>query len=484
MRIPERDVIVVGGGISGLVTAWQLEQAGIDVGLLEREDAVGGCMRTERRDDGLILEKGPFNVLVRDESFRDLLVECRDECPPITASKAADARYLLRHGAVTQVPTGPGPLLGTPLLGFGAKIRMLTGMLLSRRADRDDPTIGEVAERRLGREVADTFISAIIAGVFGGDSRKLSLKACFPKAWRFDQERRSPLLYELGVLRQKKKAARAAGDKPTFKGLISFEGGLQALPEWIGRRLGDRLVTGTTVESIERTPGGYELTCRGPGGPTTVACRRLVLATEGAVAARLLRPLAPEASDLLEPIEGGTLVVVNLCYRREDVAHPLAGYGFLVPANEPDVPVMGVLWADSAFPHLAPDDRRILRVFLGGPRDPDVLERSDEQLTDVACRTVKPLLEIRGEPVHTDVSRWPSAIPQYHRGHAERVQRVQEIVDGLDGLHLVGNYLTGVSINDCVRDGTALARAIIDETGPAAAPRGAAAPERVMETIP
>ncbi|UCD75160.1 MAG: protoporphyrinogen oxidase [Phycisphaerales bacterium] len=449
--------IVVGAGISGLVTAWRLKKAGVDVGLLEIEKALGGCMRTEKRD-GLILEKGPFNVLVRDDAFRNLLDECAGEVATVTASEAGNARFLYRKGVLHEVPMGPGGLIGTPLLSFGAKTRLLTGMLFSRPARNDEPTIAEAARRRLGAEVADTFISSIVAGVFGGDSRRLSLKACFPKAWQFDRRKWSPLLYEMKVLREKRRRLQADPELNRYRGLISFRDGLQALPDWLGRQLGDGLLPGRRVVSIEQYGGSYRLHClrNGRGTEETFSCRHLVLATPAPATSRLLQPLAPEASDILDSIQSASLVVLNLAYREEDVGHPMQGYGFLVPASEGDMPVMGVLWADSAFPHHGREGTRIIRVFMGGPRDAQATERSDAELLDIATSALRGPLQLAGEPSLVDICRWPRAIPQYHVGHLDRVQRIESEISILPRLYVIGSYLRGVSINDCVREATEL----------------------------
>ena len=458
----KRDVIVIGAGISGLVTAWHLQKAGIDVAVLEAENSVGGCMRSERRD-GFILEKGPFNVLVRDEPFKTLLDECAKEAAPIKASPEANRRYLLRHGALQEVPTGPRGLVGTKLLSRRAKLRLLRGMLLSARSPAPDPTIAEVATRRLGPEVAETFISSIVAGVCGGDSRQLGLKACFPKAWRFDQDCRSPLLYEMAVMRKKRKEAARNPDGNRYKGLVSFGNGLQALPDALAGRLGPRLRTGCRVESIERDGGGYRLSLDSSEGRETTSSRRVVLATPQGSAAELLRPIVPAAAAELDGIESASLVVLNLGYRRQDVAHPMVGYGFLVPSSETDMPVMGALWADSAFPHHAESDRRVIRVFMGGPRDPSAADQPEDQLLSTANDALRDLLGISADPVLVDVCRWPASIPQYRPGHTERIDRLSLIVNEVPGLHLVGNYARGVSINDCVREGTLAAGDIIQQ---------------------
>ena len=457
-----RSVIVVGGGISGLTAAWRLRKAGVDVALLEAQPEVGGCMQSEHRD-GFLLEKGPFNVLVRDDAFHELLAECAPDIGPITAAPEANARYVLKRGQLMKVPMGPLPLLTSPLLSLGAKIRVLLGMVISRRADKAEPTIAEAAERRLGAEVADTFISSIVAGIFGGDSRKLSLKACFPNAWRFDQDRLCPLAYEMSVLKAKKKKLAEHPERAVHKGLIGFRDGLQSLPEWMAAQLVDDAVTNCRVESIQHDDEGYTLTCTIDGESHTFSCRRLLLASPAAVTGNLLRPHLPAAAEILDSIESASLVMLNLGYRRSDVGHPMEGYGFLVPASEADMPVMGVLWADSAFPHHARQTDRVIRVFMGGPRDPNAAERSDEELLATATEALRGLLDLKGEPTLIDICRWPNSIPQYHLGHTDKVDRLLDEVAAMPGLHLAGNYMRGVSINDCIREATRIASEIVEQ---------------------
>jgi len=448
------DVIVVGGGICGLTAAWRLMRAGARVRLLEEQDTVGGCIRTEQRD-GCLLEKGPFNVLVRDDVFHELLDACADEIEPIRASDEAGARFVLKNGRLHRVPTGPGALVKSPLLSTGAKLHMLIGTLLSPRARQDDPTIAQVAQRRLGAEVADTFISALVAGIFGGDSDKLSLKACFPSVWQFDRSKRSPLIYEVGVLRRKKREALEHPERQSRKGLISFREGLGSLPAWLGRQCGDDLVTNCRVESIKSHDGRFIVRAHDvvTGVSRELSAGHLLVATPASVTADLLRSVCPTAASELGSIPTASLVVLNLVYRATDVGHPMRGYGFLVPGSERGMPVMGVLWADSAFPHHSTPDQRIIRVFLGGTRDPEAVSRSDDELLQISSNALRDLLQIRGEPERADICRWPNSIPQYHCGHTELIERVERELESTPNLHLVGSYLRGVSINDCVRQG-------------------------------
>jgi oxygen-dependent protoporphyrinogen oxidase len=181
------------------------------------------------------------------------------------------------------------------------------------------------------------------------------------------------------------------------------------------------------------------------------------MAAPAAEAGRLLEPLVPEARTITASIESASLVVLNLGFRRVDIGHPLNGFGFLVPHNEPDFPLMGVLWADSIFPHHAPAGHRLIRVFIGGAHDPGAVDRPDEELLSTAIDALRDLLQTSGKPTLVDVCRHQAAVPQYHIGHTRKIERLRAAVAQRPGLWVIGNYLEGVSLNDCVRLATSAA---------------------------
>lgn len=461
-----KDVIVVGGGISGLTAAWHLNRAGVDLLLLEAGSQVGGAMQTERRD-GFLLEKGPFNVIVRDPAFEELLAGLSDHLNVVTASDEAKKRYLYRKGQLAAVPTNPLALFTSPLLSFGGTCRALRGLLVSRRGDGTECTIEQFATRRFGREVSDTMVSAVVAGILAGNIRKLSAYACFPVLRDFDTRSLSPLGRTIRRIPNMIRKRRDPKLRRRWKGLVSVDRGLGGLADAIARTLGPRLLTECRLDTISHANRVFTLRCHtGDDEPRELRCRRLVLAAPAAETSRLLASLTPRASEILNSIESTPLTVVNLAFRRDQVGHPLDGFGFLVPDSDPEFPLMGVLWADSAFPHHAPADRRLLRAFVGGTRTPDVMSWSEDRLVATTLASLRHLLQIRDEPTLIDVCRYPAAIPQYYLGHAERIANLRAEVSRLPGLNLVGNYLDGVSINDCIRLATAVANKMIQEGTP------------------
>ncbi len=446
------EYVVIGGGVSGLATAWYLQKAGCDVRLLEKNPAVGGCMRTLRQD-GFLLEQGPFNVLVRDPALEQMLGDLGDDIEVEPASPDATVRYLYLGGRLVPLPSGPASLLTSRFLSASGKMRLLAEPMCARRPKSDDPTIGDFATRHFGAEFAHNVLGALITGIFGGDVDRLSLKACFPSLARLDRVHRSLFLHGLSV--PFRRIGKPKKPRRRWKGLINFVGGLGAVSDAIARSLGEAVSTNCEVTSVEHRGDGYSVAYSASGVSQSFDTRHVVLATPIGPAIGLLKTMADEPAGKiaksLASVESVPLVVLNLAFRREDIGHDLKGFGFLVPPKEEGLSFLGVLWASSIFPSHAPPDRHLLRVFVGGAKWPELAQKNDDELVALAMDELRGLLELRGDPVLVNSCRHADAVPQYYPGHTEIVRCIRARLSSIPNLHLVGNYLEGVSINECVR---------------------------------
>jgi oxygen-dependent protoporphyrinogen oxidase len=495
------DVLVIGAGVAGLAAAEHLLRARFDVVCLEAGAAPGGVTST-REVDGFLFEQGPFNVLCRAPEFAALLDELAGEVRIVPVDRERGAkRFVLCGGRLHEVPAGPGALVRSPLVGVAGALRIARGMALSARpatargvgpTGRADAameavnaggtaTIDGVVRRRFGRRVADNLVSALTVGVFGVESDELEARTALPFLGELDESGRSPLLHLVRrrrLARSEARAARVRGDQDKAavkpRGMISFEGGLGALPSALARRLDKRLVRNEPVVRLERLMGSWRVeTASG----RSFGARRVVLAIGARATAALVRPLAGDVGEAeaagarlaaeLETIDSASLTVLNLGFRVESFVPPPDGYGFLVARSDRAERALGVLYASSVFPSQAPAGCVSLRVFFGGTRHPDLAAAPEAELIasalDVLRRHAGLVPGGMGAPLVTNVARWPDAVPIYRPGHGARVERLRAEAAHLPGLKLAGTYLDGVSVNDCVARGVRVAEAIVGE---------------------
>lgn len=441
------DTIIVGAGISGLVAAWRLKQAGRDVLVVDASDRPGGVIRT-REVDGFLFEQGPNSVRMTDDLealARELGIE-----EEIVYGEPRAPRYLFHGGRLVTAPMGPASLLKTPLLSKRAKLRVL-GEPLARRAPRDEsePTIEAFITRRLGREVHDVLVSAFISGVYAGDTSRLSAEAVFPKLVEMEREHGSLARGAIAAFRARK---REPGPRPKRRPLTiaSFASGLGRLPERLGEALGEALALNAPVEAIERAGDRFVVHA---GGEAREA-REVVVATDAGAASRLLAPLSPRAAELLDAIEHPPLASVTLAYERDEVAHDCTGFGFLAPRGE-GLRTLGGIFPSSLFPGRAPDGWRSFTCFIGGATDPGVAALDDDAIVEQVAADLERAVGATGEPRVLAVARWPRAIPQYTLGHTGRIAEVEREA-ATAGVRLLGNYLHGVSVGDCVAAAAAI----------------------------
>ncbi|MEZ6016227.1 MAG: protoporphyrinogen oxidase [Planctomycetota bacterium] len=464
------EVLVIGGGVAGLAAAEHLARHGADVRCVEAGASPGGVTST-RELSGFLFEQGPFNVLCRAPEFGALLQELAGELrvSPVDPTRGA-RRFVLQGGRLHPVPTRLGALLRSPLIGVGGALRAGAGLALSARPPAGlerGATVDEVARRRFGPRIADNLVSALTVGVFGVESDELEARTALPFLGDLDDGGRSPLV---GLVKRRRAARHATDQTPKPRGMLSFEGGLGALPRALARRLGLRFTGATPIAQLRRASDRWRATT---ADGDVLEARRVVLAVGARATAALVAPL-PGGGDALaaelRAVEHASLTVVNLGFCADAFAAPLEGYGFLVARSDRDEPALGVLYASSVFPAQAPAGHVSLRVFFGGTRHPALAAAPEAQLTEAALDVLRRLAGLRagpaGSPVAVDIARWPGAVPIYHPGHGARVARVRALEARQPGLALAGTYLDGVSVNDCVARGVRVARRILAEQQP------------------
>lgn len=434
------DTVVVGGGISGLTAAFHLARAGRRVAVLEASDRVGGSIETFADGDWRF-EMGPNTVLENNPSVGRLLRDSGMDGEKITAAPSAKKRYLYKGGRLVPLPGGPGGFLSTSLFPLGAKLRLLREPWIGRPPAGSEETIAQFVRRRLGQSFLDYAVGPFVSGVYAGDPERLSVRWAVPKIYSLEEQHGSLIR---GAL------ARRKGPAPGGA-MISFREGLEELPRKLAREIGD-VRTGVLCHSVTRTAEGFRVeTSAGP-----VEAAKVVMAVPSDVAARLLDEVTAGASRLFAEIPYAAVAILSLGFRREDVGHPLEGFGFLASRKE-GLNTLGCLFPSEIFPGRAPAGHVALAAFAGGRTNPEIVGWDDGRFTSTLLSELRGPLGLRGEPVFRLVRRWPRAIPQYEVGHGRFVERAREIEGALPGLRLSGNFLGGVSVPDCIKNATALA---------------------------
>jgi len=444
------DVAIVGGGIAGLAAAYELQQRGVATRVFEASSHVGGVIGSERFD-GWVIDSGPDSMLVqkpaavalcRELGIADRLIHT---LPPRTA-------YVLRDGQLH--PLVEGSFLGFPLTARGlaasslfsvsAKTRMALEAVIPRREGDEDESIGSFVRRRFGDEAVDYLAEPLLAGIHAGDVERLSVRALFPRL--IDAERDTG-----SVLR----AFRALKSRPSPTGaFVSLPGGTGELVESLAARLAPQTIaTHTRVAELHRAG-----TLRIESSAGSFSARAVILAVPAYVAGSLLRGVDTTLAGLCDAVPYASTATVALGYRRDQVGHPMAGTGFVVPRVERQALLAGT-WISSKWPGRAPEGHVLIRGFLGGGRDPHRLESSDESLIDAARSELEELLQINGDPTVTRLFRFTKQSPQYEVGHLERVAAIDERLSAIAGVFATGSGFRAIGIPDCIADGRATAAA-------------------------
>jgi protoporphyrinogen/coproporphyrinogen III oxidase len=417
-------VVIVGGGISGLSTAWYLAKSGIHATIIERDKRLGGVIKTDYIE-GCIAEGGPDSFITAKPAGKELAEELGLGADLIGSNDDQRATFIWRRGRLVKLPDGMsmivpgkiGPILRSPLLSWPGKIRAGFDLFHRPTGVERDVSISRFVLDHYGREVLDYIAEPMLAGVYGGDPEELSALSVVPKFVQWEAK--------YGSLTRATWKELKDGSVPLF---TTLKRGLQSLVDELVRQLQPEVINGA-VEKIEQ---GYRVRVNGNWLDTdhvVIACRP----------SAVLPNLFPEI-----PYNSATVTCVG--YRKTDVQKELPGFGFLVPRVERK-DISACTWVSRKFNHRVPADKVLLRLFTTGSKA-DVLGEVREKLG------------IAADPLFMIENNWPNSMPQYNVGHGEIVKIIEGMVKDLPGLHLVGNAYHGIGMPDCIKMGKQVAARI------------------------
>ncbi len=431
------DVLVIGGGISGLAIARLLANTGLSVEVWERKHRPGGKICTHQYN-GYTLEKSASMLLnFRPEINRFLeqcdLTECKTPLSPVSS------RYLIHNNRLIKIPMELRKLIASPIWSLRGKMRLLVEPLIPPGGNEDE-TVAQFIRRRFGNEMLVKAMEPYIAGPLASSPDLANAYSTLPRLTTLERRYGS---ITMGVLVNRLLRRRTASVTESF----SFKGGMSTLVESLANNAGFQFRKDCTATSLIRNKEGWLIQGHSATGEKSVRTRQVVLSVPAYVAASLIGDLNSNLQELLSGVEYAPVSVVHTGFRREAVPHPLDGNGFLIPGRCGLVST-GCLWMSRLFPGRAPEEEVLFSNYLGGTRMPVAATWNEEQSAAAVMEGLKPLLGIREEPVMIRIDRHKKGLPLYHGAYQKRTRAIDEQLQSLPGLHLAANYLGGVSVRD------------------------------------
>jgi len=494
-RAARKRVAVLGGGIAGLAAAYTLacaRQAGAPVEelLIEASDRLGGVIRTEHVE-GFVIEAGPDSFLAEKPEAAALARELGLGDSLVGSNDRQRRTYILHRGRLVPlpdglmflVPTRLWPMVTTPLLPLSSKLAMAAELFASPPSGNlnqgADESVASFVRRHFGDAMLENIADPLLAGVYGGDSGALSVRSVLPRFWEMERKHGSLTRATLRAMRQRRKAAANTNGTAQPDSAGTGAAPRSSLPLFMTLREGLEQLTGKLAEHLDKTRvhlggrvAGIKLAPGGPGGRADSCSRRyqifcdggmtfdadaIILAMPAHECGRLLSSIAPALGALLGQIPYSSSMTVSLGYGEGTREHLPPGFGYLVPRKE-NRRMLACTFVHRKFNHRAPEGKALLRCFLGGSRDPEVLKLPDEEVVALVRQELKEILNFSFEPLFCRIHRWPASMAQYPVGHAERVRRIQSQLEELPGIYLAGNAYSGIGISDCIRTGRAAAQ--------------------------
>ncbi len=462
-------IAIIGGGISGLSAAYTIEEkrrsgTPVEYVLFESKPRLGGVLVTERVD-GCLVEAGPDSFLTEKPWAADLCTRLGLGDQLIGSNDAARKTYILvknklvvmPDGLMFMVPTKIMPTVLSPLFSVRTKLRMAREWFHPPHKASADETVAEMVERHYGPEMVDMLADPLLSGVYGGEATQLSVRAVLPRFADMESKHGS-LGRAMLSARKKMAAAPKAPARPLF---TSLKNGMQQMTDALVANLDpNALKTSVPVELLVRELEGWTVSA----GYQSDQFDAVIIATPTPAAASVLQSADENLSAELRSIQYSSSVTVTLGYDDKVRRALPPGFGFLVPRSA-GRRMLAATFVHNKFPHRAPADRAIIRCFLGGARDEQILQSSEEEIVQIVRDELEQIINLRSEPLFSRVYKWRSAMAQYSVGHLERLQRIEALRQNLPGLALAGNGYTGIGVPDCVRSGTEAASKILAEMG-------------------
>jgi oxygen-dependent protoporphyrinogen oxidase len=452
-----KSVAIIGAGITGLTAAFYLKRKGVPVTVYEAGAHAGGVIQSSRQN-GFLAESGPNTILETSPKISELIRDLNLESRRIYPSPDAKNRYVVRDKKPIAMPSSQAEFLTTKLFSARAKFALAREPFVPPRRAGVEESVAELVLRRLNQEFLDRAIDPLVAGIYAGDPHKLSVQHAFPKLLEAEQKYGSLLKGQFFGGGEQKSGEVSRRNARMF----SFDEGLQVLTDALAMQLGDSLKLNTQVTKLLQTKDGWRVsTSSGEAEHSAV----IYCGTAFRLAELKIESLAPIDFLTFSEIRHPPVASVVLGFRREDVTHPLDGFGMLIPKIE-GFKILGTIFSSSLFPNRAPENFVTLTSYIGGERQPELTSLPLEKLVELVCEDLRVLLGVKGKPTFQHCALYPKAIPQYNVGYGKFKDLMSEIENKAAGFFLAGHFRDGVSLGDSIVSGGNAAERIAEFLNP------------------
>ncbi len=451
MSLKNNKVAVIGAGITGLTTAYELQKKGIKADIFERRSEPGGAVRSFKNGEWHY-EYGPNTLLLKDKKVENFLYDLGLKKEIREANPDARKRFIVKDGNLVPLESSPVKFFTTPLLSAKAKLRLFAEPFVGRSND-DRQSVADFFEKRFGRELLDYAINPFVAGIYAGRPENLSAKYAFPALKELEEENGSVIAGALSRAFRNRKS-----EDKVKRRLISFKDGLTQLPEQIIKKLDNEIISEEVLVIRREITGWHIETESGKNGPY----EKVILTVPLYKWTRDLVPANEQQLNRIKEVDHPPLSIIQLGFEKESIEHPLDGFGFLIPEVE-NRKILGGLFTSTLFENRAPENHHLLTIFTGGGRQPELAELQGDEMLNLVMDELKELLGVKADPVFKDHIYWPDSIPQYGLKHKELLDIFDEIEENNPGIYLAGNFRGGISVPDCIKNSIDLGKKLADE---------------------
>ncbi len=433
----QRSIVIIGGGISGLSLAAYCKDGGFNSIVLEKNKDVGGNLNTILKD-GYLLETGA-NTTSSNLAFEEMVKLLGIEEHVLRPSSNSQKRFIVKNNKLKEVSPKPKDILTSPLLSTRGKMALFGERNKKKRDTFEEETVGQFFERRFGREVVESFVDPIIAGIYAGDPYQLSMRSVMPKLIELEAE--------YGSITKALKKQKGALPK---REVVTFDQGMQvlinALKDYIGH---DNILCEMNVNKVNHLENGqFAIELSQQGMDLEIVADSVVFATPSYVTAEFIRPFSPELADLMK-LHHPKMAVVHLGYDQLALKKPFKGFGFLVPSKEQKA-LLGAIANSSFLMGRAPQGKHLFTLFVGGTRNEQQLVNNKDHFINQAILDFETIMGISQPAEMKHIIEWDRSIPQFTIGHQALLEGIQFFEGNIKNLYILGGFRNGLSVSDCI----------------------------------